>query len=102
MLLYAIFKALSSSVNPVRAVPVGSSSNHPHKVRDWVKKSLNALGRLFGKIAKWALKALPGALGSIISWIFTLLKTIVSKAVEHTYAVIGFIAALVSYLVFKT
>ena len=80
----------------------GSSSNHPHKVRDWVKKSLNALGRLFGKIAKWALKALPGALGSIISWIFTLLKTIVSKAVEHTYAVIGFIAALVSYLVFKT
>ena len=72
-----------------------------HKVRDWAKKSLKALARVFGKVASWALKALPGALGSIISWIFSLLKTVATKAAEHTYAVIGFVTALLTYLLFK-
>ena len=74
---------------------------NPHKVRDWVKKSLASLARLFGKLAKWALKALPSAIGSILSWIFSLLKTVVTYAAEHAYTAIGFSVALVSYLVFK-
>ena len=73
----------------------------PHKVRDWVKKSLNALGRVFARVAKWALGALPGALGSLISWLFNFLKTIVTKAAEHVYATIGGVAVLVTYLVGK-
>ena len=80
----------------------GGSGKSPHKVRDWVKKSLKSLARLFGKVAKWALKALPGALGSIISWIFNMLKTVVTKAAEHAYAFIGFAVAVVSYYLFKT
>ena len=77
------------------------SSKNTHKARDWVKKSLASLARLFGKLAKWALKALPGAIGSIISWIFSLFKTVVTKAAEHAYAAIGFAVAVVSYLVLK-
>ena len=79
----------------------GGSGNNPHKVRNWVKRGLKALARVFGRIAKWALAALPGAIGSIISWIFSLLKTVVTKAGEHVYALIGFIAALTSYYLFK-
>ena len=85
---------------PHSAQPTGGGKN-PHKVKDWVKKSLNSLGRLFGKIAKWALSALPGAIGSIISWIFSLFKTVVTKLAEHTYAFIGFLVATFSYLVFR-
>ena len=78
----------------------GGGSN-PHRARDWVKKSLASLARLFGRLAKWALKALPGAIASIVSWIFSLLKTIVTSAAEHAYAAIGFTVAITSYLVFK-
>ena len=69
--------------------------------RDWVKKSLASLARLFGKLGKWALSALPGAIGSIISAIFNLLKTVVTKAAEYTYATIGAGVALITYLLFK-
>ena len=79
-----------------------SGSKPPNKVKNWVKKSLASLARLFGKLAKWALSALPGALGSIVSWIFNLLKTVVLKAAEHVYATIGFIAAFLSYLIFNS
>ena len=79
----------------------GGSGSNPHRVRDWVKRGLKALARVFGRIAKWALAALPGAIGSIISWIFSLLKTVVTKAGEHAYAVVGFIAVFISYFLFK-
>ena len=79
----------------------GGGGKPPHKVRDWVKKGLKSLGRLFGKLGKWALSALPGALGAIISGIFNFLKTVVVKAAEYTYATIGAGVALVSYLILK-
>ena len=79
----------------------GGSGKTPHKVRDWVKKSLKSLGRLFGRLAKWALSALPGAVGSILSWIFSLFKKVVTYAAEHAYATIGIAVAAISYLVFK-
>ena len=80
--------------------PSGSGKN-PHKVRDWVQKSLTSLAKLFGRVAKWALSALPGAIGSIISWIFNMLKKGVVYLSQHAYAAIGFAVAVVSYLLFK-
>ena len=79
----------------------GGGGKNPHKIKDWVKKSLASLARLFGRLAKWALKALPSAIGSLISWIFNLLKTVVTSAAKHAYATIGFTAAVISYLVLK-
>ena len=79
----------------------GGSGKNPHKAQDWVKKSLASLAQLFGRLAKWALKVLPSAIGSIISWIFSLFKIVITYAAEHAYAAIGFAAAVVSYLVFK-
>ena len=79
----------------------GGGGSNSHKVRDWVKKSLASLARLFGRLAKWALKALPSAIASIVSWIFSLFKTIATSAGEHAYAAIGFAVAVTSYLAFK-
>ena len=81
-------------------LPTGGSGGGG-KNKDWVKKSLASLARLFGRLAKWALKALPSAIGSLISWIFNLLETVVTSAAKHAYATIGFTAAVISYLVLK-
>ena len=78
--------------------PSGSS---PHKLRDWVKKSFSALGRLFGRLASWALKTLPGVLGSFLSWLFNFLKKAVMYAADHAYTVIGALGALGSYILFQ-
>ena len=79
----------------------GGGKKAAHKVRDWVKKSLESLGPLFGTLEKWALSALPGFLGSIQSWIFSLFKKVVGYAAEHAYAALGIVVAAVSYLVFR-
>uniref|UniRef100_UPI00148F1596 hypothetical protein n=1 Tax=Acinetobacter baumannii TaxID=470 RepID=UPI00148F1596 len=97
MTIATLVLALVPSTSPT---PGGSGKN-PHKARDWAKKSLTSLARLFGKIAKWAIKALPSWLASIISWIFSLLKGVVTYAADHAYAAIGFAGALVTYLIFK-
>ena len=79
----------------------GGGGKNPHKVRDWVKRSFNALGRILGRVANWALKALPGVLGSLVSGLFSLLKSAVTVAAQHGYAVIGVVAATGSYLFYK-
>ena len=38
--------------------------------REWVKNKLKALSQLLGKLADKSLAALPGIIGSILSWIF--------------------------------
>ena len=99
--LTAIGMTISTLILALLPSGAAAAGKTPHKVRDWVKKGLKSLGRLFGKFAKWALSALPGAIGAIISGIFNLLKTVVTKAAEHAYATIGIGAAFVSYLILK-
>ena len=86
---------------PKGGSPGPTGGKNPHKARDWVKKSLTSLARLFGKLATWALKALPGVIGSLLSWIFSLFKKVVTYAAEHAYAAIGITVAAVSYLLFR-
>ena len=38
--------------------------------REWAKNKLKALSQLLGKLADKSLAALPGIIGSILSWIF--------------------------------
>ena len=99
--LTAIGMTISTLVLALLPASGSGGGSTPHKVRDWVKKSLASLARLFGKLAKWALKALPGVIGSILSWIFSLFKKVVTYAAEHAYAALGFAVAAVSYLVFR-
>ena len=42
-------------------------------VKEWLKKHLQSLGRILAKLAGKAAAALPGIIGSIVSWILSLL-----------------------------
>ena len=45
--------------------------------REWIRNKLKALSQLLGKIADKAMAALPGIIGSIISWILNRAKEVV-------------------------
>ena len=45
--------------------------------REWIKNKLNALSQLSGKLADKALAALPGIIGSILSWILNRAKEVI-------------------------
>ena len=58
----------------------GNTSGGNGKVsptRKWIKNKLKALSQLLGKLANKALAALPGIIGSIISWILNRAKEVV-------------------------
>ena len=42
-------------------------------IKEWLKKHLQSLGRMLAKLAGKAAAALPGIIGSIVSWILSLL-----------------------------
>ena len=56
--------------------------------KEWIKKHLQSLGRALAKLAGKAAAALPGIIGSIVSWLLSLLgKTAVWMA-ENLWAVL--------------
>ena len=77
----------------------GGGGKNPHKVYDYVKKSLRALSRVLKRFGSWALKALPGILGSLISGIFNLMSKVVTKVAEHGYIAITIMAGGAVYLI---
>ena len=62
--------------------------------KEWMKKQLKALARLFGKLAQQLGAALPGIIGSILSWLFTLLKKATLFMAEYIYLAIAAVAGL--------
>ena len=77
----------------------GSGGKPPPKdeqgVKKWIKDKLKALARLFGKLAEKAAAALPGIIGSVVSWLLNTLKKVVGFAAEHVWAFIVFVVGLV-------
>ena len=64
----------------VSTIKSGNNSGGDRKgggAREWVKNKLKALSRLLGKLADKALAALPGIIGSILSWILNRVKEVV-------------------------
>ena len=76
------------------------SSNDPDTVRQWVKKKLQALARLLGKLGAKALASLPAILGSIISWVLGMFRKVVELAARYTYVFITFITTIIEYYLF--
>ena len=64
-------------------------------VKKWIQNKLKALARLLGKLAEKAAAALPGIIGSIVSWLLNTLQKVVSFALEHVWAFIVFVVGLV-------
>ena len=66
----------------VLAIPGGSGGGAaappqpPGKggAKEWIKKQLQSLGRILAKLAGKAAPALPGIIGSIVSWLLSLLE----------------------------
>ena len=55
-------------------------------LREWVKKQLQALGRALFKLAGKATAALPSSIGSIVSWLLSLLGKTATWLAENLWA----------------
>lgn len=71
------------------------SSGGEEIAKDWVKNKLKALASLLEKLASKAAAALPGILGSIISWILTRAKEVVGWLSQDMWALIVGIGGLI-------
>jgi len=58
----------------------------------WLRRQLKNLARLFGKLAQKFGAALPGILGSIVSWLFTLLKRTAGFLAQNLWLLLIFVA----------
>ena len=57
-------------------------------VKEWLKKHLQSLGRILAKLAGKAAAALPGIIGSIVSWLLSLLGKTAVWLAGNLWAVI--------------
>ena len=55
---------------------------------EWIKKHLRSLRRALAKLAGKAAAALPGIIGSIVSWLLSLLVKTVGWMAENLWAVL--------------
>ena len=69
--------------------------------REWIKNKLKALSQLLGKLANKALAALPGIIGSILSWILNRAKEVVGWLSQNLWALITGVGVLI-YTYFMT
>ena len=69
--------------------------------KEWIQNKLKALAGLLGKLADKALAALPGIIGSIISWVLNRAKEVVGWLSQNIWALITGVGVLV-YTYFMT
>ena len=71
--------------------------------REWIKNKLKALLQLLGKLADKALAALPGIIGSILSWILNRAKNMIGWLSQNLWALITGVGVLIyTYFMTKT
>ena len=78
MTLGVLIEALLGS--PSVSITTSESTTTSDKkggTREWIKDKLKALSQLLGKLADKALAALPGIIGSILSWILNRAKEMI-------------------------
>ena len=76
----------------------GGATTPPSKpssgVKDWVKKQLSNLGKLLANLAGKAVTALPGVIGSIVSWLLSTTGKVVNWFGEHLWALVVLVVGL--------
>ena len=65
------------------------------RAREWIKNKLKALLQLLGKLADNALAALPGIIGSILSWILNRAKEVIGWLSQNLWALITDVEVLI-------
>ena len=63
-------------------------------LREWAKKTLRALGRVLAKLAGKAAAALPGVIGSVVSWVLGLLAKTTSWLATNLWALVVAVGGL--------
>ena len=63
-------------------------------VKDWVKKRLHNLARLLANLAGKAAAALPGVIGSIVSWLLSATGKVVNWFGNNLWALVVLVAGL--------
>ena len=63
-------------------------------VKDWIKKQLSNLGKLLADLAGKAAAALPGIIGSIVSWLLSTTGKVVSWFGEHLWTLVVLVVGL--------
>ena len=91
---------------PSASAPTSQSTTTSDKkggAREWIKNKLKALSQLLGKLADKVLAALPGIIGSIISWILNRAKEVIGWLSQNLWALITGIGVLIyTYFMTKT
>ena len=89
----------------VSAPKSGGTSGGDKKggAREWIKNKLKALSQLLGKLADKVLAALPGIIGSILSWILNRAKEVIGWLSQNLWALITGVGVLIyTYFMTKT
>ena len=91
---------------PSASTPTSQSTTTSDKkggAREWIMNKLKALSSLPGKLAAKAGAALPGIIGSIISWILNRAKEVVGWLSNNLWALITGVGVLIyTYFMTKT
>ena len=82
-LIEALLGGLSVSTTASEST---TTSDRKGGAREWIKNKLKALSQLLGKLADKALAALPGIIGSILSWILNRAKEVIRWLSQNLWA----------------
>ena len=103
MTIGVLIKALLGGPNTSTPTSGGTSGDKKGRAREWIKNKLKALSSLLGKLAAKAGAALPGIIGSIISWILNRAKEVVGWLSNNLWALITGVGVLIyTYFMTKT
>ena len=103
----SIITALGFIVSTLVLALTGGAGVEPPKpptpskdgIKEWAKKHLKALGHTLAQLAGKAAAALPGIIGSIISWLLNLLSKTAGWLAENLWALVVAIGGLLIVIV---
>ena len=104
MVIGVLIEALLGGPSASAPTPQSTTTNDKKGgAREWIKNKLKALSSLLGKLAAKAGAALPGIIGSIISWILNRAKEVVGWLSNNLWALITGVGVLIyTYFITKT
>ena len=82
---------------PGGAVPTTTPPTPPTKpggVKDWVKKQLSNIAKLLGNLAGKAASAIPGIIGSIVSWLLSTTGNVVNWFSQNLWTLLVLVVGM--------
>ena len=102
LIITTIVEAVLPGSTAGGAAGAAGGSSTTDKAKDWIKKQLKNIANLLGKLAAKFGAALPGILGSIVTWLLTAMKDGALFLAEHLWLlIVGIIALAYSYITKK-